>query len=473
MARAAARILTTAALSASALALNLKDDISSLKSLIADTSEDIVVLDYVSSDNGRVRGWVDQPSLRGTWDIIWTCIVTTFICTYTLLCLNVPSPSDTSFHLVRRRFFWMVFAVFAPEIVLTYAAGQWSRAKHSVKAFHSYGHDKWTLRLAFFADMGGFFLQCPGSDCFPLNAKQLHWLVINDFVPYPETTVAEIWDKSKQDRLAKFIMTFQIGYLVIQCIGRLAQGLAITTLELNTLAIVVCSLMTAFTWLHKPSDVATPIYLHTSIPIESITDGAPYENTPLDFVDQNGPGWSMNLQPFIGMPTIPAKRPLQRIPNDRFPMDPYGAQEYFLCFATLVFTGLHVAGWNLSFPSEAEKILWRVASLILFGVTAAFWILETMASWTRLGRWEWLYLRIFDRKSLPRWREATNEKLDREKPRQMSELPLAWEFWTIMPIALLYGLARIYQLVEGFMELREIDASAFVHVDWSQYFPHV
>ncbi|KAI6783780.1 uncharacterized protein J7T54_001656 [Emericellopsis cladophorae] len=461
------------------------ENLTPLTNILNGTDEStIVALDFIATPDGRVRGWVEQSNLRGTWDIVWTCLVTTFICTYTLLNLNIPAPSDTPWILIKRRLFWMVFAVFAPEIVLTYAAGQWSRAKHSVKAFHGSGYTKWSLKLAFFADMGGFRLSCPGTDPFPLNAKQLHWLVVNGFVDYPKTSPAEIWDKSKQDRLAKLITSFQIGYLVVQCIGRLAQGLAITTLELNTLAIVVCSLMTAFTWLHKPSDVATPIDLHSPFDIadiirdesKSCNQTHTWTNTPLDFIDQNGPGWSMNVQPFMTLPVIPEQRPIQRIPNDRFPMDPYGTQEYFLCFATLVFTGLHVAGWNMSFPTYTEQVLWRVASLILFGVTAAFWILETMASWVRLGRWKMLYLYFFDRAAIPRFRQATFDRLDQEeqeKPRDISTLPLPWEFWSIAPIAILYGIARVYQLVEGFMELREIDASAFVHVEWTQYLPHV
>lgn len=67
-------------------------------------------------------------------------------------------------------------------------------------------------------------------------------------------------------------------------------------------------------------------------------------------------------------------------------MNPYGAQEYCVRFATLLFTGMHIAGWNFAFSNQLERILWRVTSLILFGVTAAFWALETMASWVRLGR---------------------------------------------------------------------------------------
>lgn len=114
---------------------------------------------HVSSLDGRVTTWVDQPNYRGTWDIIWTCLVAVFICTYTLLCLNVPGPNETHLQNLRCRLKWMALAILGPEIVLTYAAGQWSRARHSVDAFHASGFKQWTMRLAFFADMGGFVLQ--------------------------------------------------------------------------------------------------------------------------------------------------------------------------------------------------------------------------------------------------------------------------------------------------------------------------
>lgn len=152
-------------------------------------------------------------------------------------------------------------------------------------------------------------------------------------------------------------------------------------------------------------------------------------------------------------------------------MDPYSIQEYCLSFATLFFTGIHVAGWNFSFPSHLEKILWRVASLMLFGVTAIFWLFETMASWKRLERWTWLYLRLKEPESLPRFEQARLERLSR--PGEATMLPLAWEFWSIPPVAVLYGVARMYLIVEALLELRNMDGTAFVNVNWSVYLPHV
>lgn len=125
-----------------------------------------------------------------------------------------------------------------------------------------------------------------------------------------------------------------------------------------------------------------------------------WDLTPLDHVDMNGPGYSVNVQPFMGLPVIPAAHPIQRILNDRFPMDPYGTQEYLLCFATLLFTAIYVAGWNFDFPTAVERLLWRISSLLLFGISVAFWVFETMASWTRLGRWRTIYLYIFNQEAV-------------------------------------------------------------------------
>ena len=427
------------------------------------------------NSDGRAIGWVSEPDFRGTWDIIWTSCITVFICTFTLLCLNVPAKDDTPFVLFRRRIFWMLLAILAPEIVLTYAAGQWSRARHSLDDFRTAGYPQWTMRMAFFADMGGFVLETRDCQSFPLNAKQLHWLIVNKHVEYPDTRAEEIWDKSKQDRFARLVTAFQVSYTILQAIGRAVQRLTITIIELNTLGIVVCSLMTAFAWLHKPADVRTPVRIRTTASILEITGNRSWRTTPLDFVDENGPGWAMNIQPFMKMPVIPPERPIQHIPNDRFPMSPYGCQEYCLCFATLLFTAIHVAGWNFSFPTNTEKILWRVSSLILFGVTAAFWILETVASWVRLGRWKWLYLWLTNRSALPDFEKARDEKLRAalEIHREPAQLPLAWEFWTISFVAFLYWLARLYMIVEAFLELRNVDVTAFATVNWSLYFPHV
>lgn len=426
----------------------------------------------------KVRGWIDQPDFRGTFDIITTCITTVFICTYSMLVLNLPSPKEHRFKCIGRRILWMCIGILGPEFPLTFAAGQWSRAKQSVEAFRAAGFMNWTMRHAFFADMGGFVLQPKNGDPFPVNGRQLLWLITNGKVEYPKHTMEELWDKSKQDRIVKIITAVQVTYFILQCIGRAAQRLAITTLEINTLAIVVCSLMTSYAWLHKGADVFIPFTVHCQYTSEEIAEGNSFDLTPLDFVDDHSPGISVNVWPYMGKPVIPAARPIQRIPDDRFPTNPYGSQEYLLCLGTLVFTGLHLAAWNMSFPTRAERILWRASSLIMFGITIAFWFLETIASWHRLGRWKKLYLWFTAQKVARKRHDAemawklTHVEADGTDQENLEPFPRPWEFWSITLLAMIYGLARMYLIVEAFMEFRNMPASAYKNVEWSEYLPH-
>lgn len=233
--------------------------------------------------------------------------------------------------------------------------------------------------------------------------------------------------------------------------------------------------MTSFAWLHKPADVTTPVHIYSTKTVADMIGNLEWDLTPLDHVDLNGPGYSVNVQPFMGMPVIPKQRPIQRIPNDRFPMDPYGTQEYFLCLATLVFTAIHVTGWNFDFPTSTERVLWRIASSLLFGITVAFWVFETVASWTRLGRWKTIYLYLVNREGLERHRRDMERRQMLQPKRKMTELPLPlpWEFATITPMAIVYGVARLYLIAEAFAELRDINASAYVNVEWTEFILHV
>ena len=425
---------------------------------------------HEKSSHLRVKGWVQQPEYRGTFDILWTSLLTIGISTYTML--NLPVPNDTYLEIVRRRVLWMLLGILGPEFVLIYAAGQWSRAKRSVEDFKD-DHPDWHMRHAFFADMGGFVLHPQGSQPFPLNATQLRWLVRHQYIEYPNLSKKEVWDKSKQDTITKVVTAFQVSYLIVQCAARAARGLIITTLELNALGIVVCSLMTSFTWLHKPSDINTPVHIYTSHSITDMIGNLPWDLTPLDHVDLNGPGYSVNVQPFLNMPVIPAARPIQRIPNDRFPTDPYGAQEYLLRAATLLFTAIHIAGWNFDFPTPMERLLWRISFVLLFSITVAFWVLETIASWTRLGRWKALYLFLFNRDALRGHNRRMTHEQTLQPKRKMSELPVLWEVVMIAPLAVVYGVARLYMIAEAFAELRSVGARAYVNVEWTDFWPHI
>jgi hypothetical protein len=444
------------------------------------------------SANGHVHGWIEQPNYRGTLDIIWLCLVTTFLCTFTVLCLNCQSRQEHWLKTYGRKLLWVGVGIAGPEFVLTAAVGQLIAARDSVAAWNAIGNHNWTYRHAFFANMGGFELIPPDFPPFRINSRHIRWLAHRNYIEIPDVSEEELWDKSKQDTTAKAITCFQAGYFLIQCIGRATQRLYITTLELSTVAIVICSIMTSICWLRKPQDVRYPVKIHMSTPIAQVLREAgpaathPYRQTPLDFVDDFTPSWALNVHPFMGLPTTAGDRirPMARIGDSRLPWLSW-KESSCLCLATFFYSSIHMIGWNFSFPTRTEQILWRVSGSVLVGTTVLFWLIESMAQGHRTGYLRKIVLAI-SRLSV------TSSKVREDGPplsplsRTISleagveqdifvpiQLPLKGEFWGIFPLALIYAMARGYILVEAFLGLRSLPLSAFLSIQWTNVIPHI
>jgi hypothetical protein len=52
--------------------------------------------------------------------------------------------------------------------------------------------------------MGGYLLQTPNLPAFPVNAKQLFYLIEKGYVEYPSLTKSDINDKNKADMLSRY-----------------------------------------------------------------------------------------------------------------------------------------------------------------------------------------------------------------------------------------------------------------------------
>jgi hypothetical protein len=226
-----------------------------------------ILLDVISNPNDRItyvhdrtnvtaRGWTPQPDGRGTVDIIWQSVTTITLCCWTALCLNVPPPHWGPWRRFYQKFLMVGLGILGPEFIRQLAMGQWTSARRSVADFRRSGYPQWTMAHAFLADMGGFVLRPPDWADFPLDARQVHYLVTEGYVPYTDAGVDMdvIMDKNKGDGTVRFIAVFQILWFSINCIGRVIQGLAIATLELTTLGFIVCTLGTYCLWAHKPLD---------------------------------------------------------------------------------------------------------------------------------------------------------------------------------------------------------------------------
>ena len=429
-----------------------------------------------AAPSGTTYGWVGQPNGRGTFDILWGSIFTIFLCTWTSLHLNIPSLKERRIHQWLRKLRWMMQAIMGPEFVVGFATGQKVEARRSVEQWKRSGYTGWTMRHGFYANMGGFVVEPRNSKSFPVNSKQLHYLVTRGYTPFPTITGKEIWDKSKQDGFQKILTLVQTLWFSIQVLGRAIQHLPVTTLELQTFGFVFCTFAAYYQWSDKPLDVESPTIIQLQASTEQILVEAgnmpgaekPYSHTPLDFIDNQSPSWLTEIQPHLHFRMGPRERPLPRFTNDKFPVIGASRDSIVLFAVIMAYCCLHFIAWKFFFPTHVERILWHVGCITIVATTFIFLACETYQDGHRLGRWQRWYLKLFPKNPVHLARVDTMEK----KRREMEFIPF-WEVVVMSPVTMVYTLARAYIIVEVFVSLRSLPSGAFNSVNWSNFIPHV
>ena len=447
------------------------------------------------------QGWTASPNNRGTIDIIWNCVLTTFLCCWSVLVINVPSPGSSSSQVLFRKLLLLGLCALAPEIIFQIALGQWLSAYRSVKLFHDAGYTDWTVSHGFYADMGGLHLETSNWKAFPINAEQLHYLVTQKNIEYPKIRESHIRDKNKVDGMLRFITLVQTAWFIINIIARGIQNLAITAIELSTAAFVLLSVATTFCWVHKPADVFSSDYIMTDQSIEDISrddsndSSRPYRDTPLDFVGRHEWAWSilwsqgLNYLRALNLAAPQVERPISRFQNTIAHV--IDGSAYFAFFwLSLGYFAIFIGGWNFAFPTEIETILWRAASL-----TAVVSVLGMFVN-MRLFFSSWYpALRQRVREAASRHnesdtgRESTSASREpREKRNLISTFLRKLRNSSIMkdpemdaPAAavlttwfcgIFYCSARLYIFTADIIELRSLPPSAYQEVDWISFWPH-
>ena len=72
---------------------------------------------------------------RTMWDIFWSCLATIFSCSWVSVHPNIPGPNESSWRILLRRLELMFWAVFSPEMIITWALRQWLGARHIEKLY--------------------------------------------------------------------------------------------------------------------------------------------------------------------------------------------------------------------------------------------------------------------------------------------------------------------------------------------------
>ncbi|KAK6529590.1 hypothetical protein TWF281_008761 [Arthrobotrys megalospora] len=220
-------------------------------------------------------GWVGDPDGRGTFSLVSSCVITLTLCVWSALHLNVPPEGTSLKKAAFTRAKWVVFGIFAPELLVATASAQYLTARWLYKeikkdAKHREGlldmanpprEPAWTMMQCFFATMGGVAVQTRastfnGSPRITLSAEGVRMLSF--LKRLPTTDDREIRDKSKGDWLAKSLVCIQACYIIIQAVSRLAARMPISLLEVNTIGHVICALTLYLLWWNKPLELDHP-----------------------------------------------------------------------------------------------------------------------------------------------------------------------------------------------------------------------
>ena len=391
------------------------------------------------------------------------------------------------------------------------ALGQWLSARQSVKDFNTdefranpADSFEWGMKEAFFADMGGFLLQTKEERDFPLNAKQLHFLVSKGYLPPPSLDRREIEERNKVDIFLRIITLGQVIWFLINTLGRLLQHLVITAAELTTVCFILCSLGTAFFWWHKPADAKIGKVLENKVSLEEIfrKEGrgayspSDWSLTPLDFVDRNEWWYARlfanccNILRHLHFTFGSNKRPVDRI-SDTLQKELSRPAMLLILSYTIGFSSVLFVAWNSSFPTHIEQTLWRASCLItvvvvLLSMIGSFvwsspamklalerYSLSQTPQSSKLeddfGSTKWARCKNLVQR-VDSWFECIrNNSLDKD-PQLRTPLKLMLPIYII---AFFYFSGRLYIIIADILELRSLPTKAYATVNWMKVLPHL
>jgi hypothetical protein len=188
--------------------------------------------------------------------------------------------------------------------------------------------------------------------------------------------------------------------------------------------------------------------------------------------------------------------------HDKWPFSYLGADSSSINFyialaaAGTVYGGLHLLAWNGPFPTRAERILWRASGFIIavpFPTLCFLFLALILSDLTRRMEHKWLrplpVTRLVDIlvDVTTRLREKAVSFIKRRckyyPMRLLRDVITGMEYifgsmgnYTINSLAFSFGLmyiaARVYLIVECFINLAYLPNEAYREVEWSNLLPH-
>ena len=405
-----------------------------------------------------LHGWHSESHERGTSSILWGCLATIFICTWSVLHLDVPRRSASDLERFTVKVGETLKAIIAPELVLADAiadtlSSRILQKRMNRRADRQQGREVWSLTHVRFMLAKGFVKDTENDDVWdpPENPWEL------TIIPQkPTISKQELNSRGTTDWIANTLAVFQISWFGAQLLVRRIQHLHITAMEILTLAFIVCSIFTFILCWPEPQNVAYPIVL---LPLEETAPERP-DNTspkvPLDTASEDSPpiqpclrkeedrsnnaSHSLEHSPPDGPRALDRSEEVQsRASSLSESLDRVGTiSELLFALAGGVFGGVHCLAWNSTFPTPKERLAWRVCSVAITAlpiiVMPSILVIEIV--------------------------------LARRKEKAVIG-------YGLLAFSMPYILARLTLIALALASLRAVPADVFQTTDWNNIIPHV
>ncbi|KAF7982744.1 hypothetical protein HWV62_26626 [Athelia sp. TMB] len=438
---------------------------------------------------------MDITHCRTVLDIVWSSLATIFACAWVAVHRNVPDPGSGSIRVNLERVIITICALLVPEYIIGWALRQrlmavhiarknaklsktarddyittlpkqinlllddavlvennWEKKAQEVakqakeaggwrlvwyrfqnKFFPDDDHTEWTITHGFFVLMGGFYFLDPGETPHPLSPEEVEEYVKAGALELPKKS--DINDKSKGDAFSKAVASLQTAWFVLQSIARPIQGLPLTEIEVVTLAYTAIHVTMLIIWWSKPLSVKRPVRVRRRRGSNIRIFPEPGNSEPPRFVDplakllktaMGAQDDDVDLSQVSQVPAFYAGKPEE--------MKILVADTVALMFA-MVFGAVHCIAWSFVFPTDSERLAWRIASVVLIGVPAIYIAL--------------IVLYAFERKTLAKY------------------------FLLLSLVGIpFYIVARMALFVIAFTTLRSPHPAALETVHWTTFIPH-
>jgi hypothetical protein len=142
----------------------------------------------------------------------------------------------------------------------------------------------------------------------------------------------------------------------------------------------------------------------------------------------------------------------------------FGFRRETLGFMTVcaLYGGLHMTAWSYHFPTEAEKMMWRIACILtVIGTVGA------VSARNLLSDCIWKY-----RKEGGKYGRAPMVKIAVELYKKSGWVGRVKWVWTTVVVGAMI-LARVVITVESFASLRAVPAGVYRTVRWADAIPHL